>query len=447
MRSSPLAITPALSRPSVCIDGFNMALPKGSGIATYGRNLVHALNTTGRLTSILYGPAADQTSNIAANTAALADGPPPRSRVNKRSRWRRTLTSRFGRTAEFIPLSDLVIWSNENGGRPPINGAWSTRDLYSIAGRAFQKYGSVTPVSFRRSMHSNSPDVMHWTCPLPLHAPKAINLLTVHDLIPLRLPHTTTDDTSAYLRLCQTSVDRADHIVVVSETTRRDLIEILGVNEDRITNTYQAVSLPSDLIDKSQEDAILDIEETLGLGWQGYFLYFGAVEPKKNLARLIEAHLTSNVDAPLVIVGGRGWLNADENAFLEQLTFNSNVRSDRIRRFPYMPFHLLVSLIRGARGVVFPSLYEGFGLPVLEAMLLGAPVITSNAGSLPEVAGNAALSIDPYDISAIRDAIRQVDGDTSLRNELSQKGRLQAQRFSPENYSSAISKVYARLGV
>ena len=106
--------------------------------------------------------------------------------------------------------------------------------------------------------------------------------------------------------LCQLAVDRADHIVVVSETTRRDLVETLKVNEDRITNTYQSVSLPADLIDRPQEDAILDIEETLGLGWQGYFLYFGAVEPKKNLARLIEAHMTSKVDSPLVIVWRAG---------------------------------------------------------------------------------------------------------------------------------------------
>ena len=446
MSSSPRASTPTSSRASVCVDGLNMALPKGSGIATYGRNLVHALNTTGRQTSILYGPATSLTSNIVADTAGIADGPPPRSRINKRSRWLRTLTSRFGRTAEFTSLSELVTWPNENGGRPPISGAWSTRDLYSIASRAFHKYGCVTPVSFRQNTDIKLPDIMHWTCPLPLHAPKSINLLTIHDLIPLRLPHTTTDDTSSYLRLCQLAVDRADHIVVVSETTRRDLVETLKVNEDRITNTYQSVSLPADLIDRPQEDAILDIEETLGLGWQGYFLYFGAVEPKKNLARLIEAHMTSKVDSPLVIVGGRGWLDADENAFLEQLGLDSKVRSERIRRFPYMPYHLLVSLIRGARGVVFPSLYEGFGLPVLEAMLLGAPVITSNAGSLPEVAGDAALSVDPYDVRAIRDAIRQVDDDASIRKELSKKGRLQAQRFNPENYASAVSKVYNHLG-
>jgi glycosyltransferase involved in cell wall biosynthesis len=224
-------------------------------------------------------------------------------------------------------------------------------------------------------------------------------------------------------------------------------VEILGVCQDRITNTYQAVSIPADLIEKLEDDVVLDIEETLGLGWHGYFLYFGAVEPKKNLARLIEAHLTSKVDAPLVIVGGRGWLDADENAFLEQLASDPNGRGERIRRFPYMPFHLLVSLIRGARGVLFPSLYEGFGLPVLEAMLLGAPVITSNAGSLPEVAGSAALSVDPYDVGTIRDAIRQVDADASIRNELSRKGQLQARQFSPENYASAVSGVYERLGV
>lgn len=422
-----------------------MALPKGSGIATYGRNLVQALNTTGRNTSILYGPAAAMTANAVADTAAIADGPPPRSRINKRSRWRRTLTSRFGRTAVPVTPSELVIWPRESGGRPEVDQMWSARDLYSIAGRAFQKYGCMTPVTFRGTSDNPPPVVMHWTCPLPLFAPRAVNLLTLHDLIPLRLPHTTTDDTAAYLRLCLSAAERADHILVVSERTRQDVVEVLGVDENRVTNTYQAVTLPAELTDRSEADVVLDIEETLGLSWQGYFLYFGAVEPKKNLARLIEAHLTSKVVAPLVIIGGRGWLDADETAFLEQLA-SSNGGGDRIRRFPYMPFHLLVSLIRGARGVLFPSLYEGFGLPVLEAMLLGAPVVTSTAGSLPEVAGDAALTVDPYDIGAIRDAIRLVDADVSVRKELSSKGRLQASRFSPQAYTAAISKVYERIG-
>jgi glycosyltransferase involved in cell wall biosynthesis len=107
-----------------------------------------------------------------------------------------------------------------------------------------------------------------------------------------------------------------------------------------------------------------------------------------------------------------------------------------------MPLRLLVSLIRGARATLFPSLYEGFGLPVLESMLLGTPVLTSTAGSLPEVAGDAALVVDPYDVDAIRDGIRTLDADEALRDDLSARGRQQAAKFSPERYQERLADAY-----
>lgn len=430
---------------SVCIDGYNLALPKGSGIATYGRNLLEAANTLGMTTSVLYGPAAAPSGANVADLAAIADGPPPRSRINKASRWRQTLLSGLGRTARPVAFDDAVIWRGGASETPPATGLWSARDIFTLSNRAFQKYRSVTPLSFAASETLSAPDIVHWTCPLPLHARKAVNVVTIHDLIPLKLPHTTTDDTTAYFDLCKRAVAAADHVVTVSEQTKRDVIEILGVDEARVTNTYQAVAMPPAASAKSDDDAALDVERTLNLRWKGYFLYFGAVEPKKNLARLIEAHLTSGVDAPLVIVGGRGWLDADENAFLDHLQQQASAQASRVRRFPYMPYHLLLSLIRGARGVVFPSLYEGFGLPVLEAMMLGAPVITSDAGSLPEVAGDAAVTVDPYDIASIRDGIRRIDGDEALRATLVDLGRRQAERFSITAYEKRLRDLYAKL--
>lgn len=430
---------------SICIDGFNLALPKGSGIATYGRNLATAFDAIGHAPTVLYGPAADVSSENLANLAGIVDGPPPKSRVNKNQRWRRTLLSRFGKSAIPVEPSEHVIWPA--GNPPPVAGRfWSSQDLFTLSNRAFQKYRTITPLTFKATSDAPPPAVMHWTCPLPIHARDMINVVTIHDLIPLRLPYTTVGDTTAYLSLCKTAVERADHVIVVSEQTRRDVIELLGVDASKVTNTYQSVSAPADVAKRSPAEALADIEEILGLGWRGYFLYFGAVEPKKNLARTIEAHLTSGVSAPLVIVGGRGWLDDDENALLDQLGREAPDRAARVRRFPYMPYSLLLSVIRCARGVVFPSLYEGFGLPVLEAMVLGVPVITSTAGSLPEIAGDAAVSVDPFDVTAIRDAIRKVDADEGLREEMILKGRDQAAKFSPEIYQSRLADMFTRLG-
>ena len=119
----------------------------------------------------------------------------------------------------------------------------------------------------------------------------------------------------------------------------------------------------------------------------------------------------------------------------------------RIMMLDYVPFRLLVNLIRGARAVLFPSLYEGFGLPALEAMLLGTPVITSNTASMPEVVGDAALQVDPYDISALVQAIQAVDRDPALRARLAEAGPRQAALFSPDRYAARLEALYTRLGV
>ena len=430
---------------SICIDGFNLALPKGSGIATYGRNLLRAANALGMTTSVIYGPAARPIGDNAADLAAIADGPPPKSRINKAARWRRTLLSGLGRRAHPVQFDDAIIWRGGHSEVPAADGLWSAQDLFTLSGRAFQKYRAFTPLSFAPSESLARPSIVHWTCPLPLHAKGSVNVVTIHDLIPLKLPHTTTDDTSAYFDLCRRAVASVDHVVTVSEQTKRDVMQLLGVEEARITNTYQAVTMPQAVATKSDDEAALDVERTLNLGWGQYFLYFGAIEPKKNLARLIEAHLTSGVKAPQVIVGGRGWLDDDENAFLNQLHHDTADRASRVRRYPYMPHHLLLSLIRGARGVVFPSLYEGFGLPVLEAMMLGAPVVTSNAGALPEVAGNAAVTVDPYDIASIRAGILRIDADEAFRAELIRSGRRQAETFSAASYEKRLQELYAKL--
>ena len=116
----------------------------------------------------------------------------------------------------------------------------------------------------------------------------------------------------------------------------------------------------------------------------------------------------------------------------------------RIIMLSYAPFSLLVSLIRGAKAALFPSLYEGFGLPALEAMLLGTPVIAANTASLPEVVGDAALSVDPYDTAALSEAIRTIDADADLREELARRGLAQAALFSPEIYRQRLKTVYDR---
>jgi glycosyltransferase involved in cell wall biosynthesis len=245
---------------------------------------------------------------------------------------------------------------------------------------------------------------------------------------------------------------KADHIVTVSEASKRDIVNLLGVPEERVTNTYQAVDIPAKLRSISLADVAAEVQGSFGLEPGKYWLFFGAIEPKKNVGRLIQAFLASGVDGPLVICGKQAWKSEQEL----RLLFDDHIRTMvqegsvlRTRRkiilLDYAPFRLLVSLIRAARAVIFPSLYEGFGLPALEAMLLGTPVITSNTSSIPEVVGDAALQVDPYDVGALVQAIRALDSSAELRAKLAEAGPRQAALFSHDRYVARLERLYAEL--
>lgn len=430
--------------PTVCIDGFNLALTKGSGIATYGRNLLSNLTATGFETQVLYGPHANISKQPILNQIALTDAYTPQG--NRMRQMTEAATARFGRTAHAVPLTDAVIWPARGGGRPAAADCWIAPRLFNTANRAFRSHRTFTPVRFAAHADVTRPDVVHWTTVLPLEARGAANIYTIHDMIPLRLPHTTLDNKRQFLAACRGIARRADHIAVVSEATRRDVIQLLGVAEDRVSTTWQSVSVPERLRATSDEAVATELEGVFKLGWKGYFLYFGAIEPKKNLARIVEAYLASGSKRPLVVVGGRAWLDEDETALMHQAR-KAKGGEKRIRLYDFLPYSMLVSLIRGARATVFPSLYEGFGLPVLESMLLGTPVITSTAASLPEVAGDAAILVDPYDVAALAREIRRVGSDDDLAAELSARGPLQAAKFSPAVCQARLADLYGRLGI
>ena len=220
-----------------------------------------------------------------------------------------------------------------------------------------------------------------------------------------------------------------------------------------MTNTYQAVDFPEAYLQRSDNMVAEQLAGSFGLDLQKYLLFFGALEPKKNVGRLIEAYLSSGVDIPLVLVSAEGWHNEAETKLLAELQENAPRENgfDRmplrraVRRFRYVPLSTLVTLIRGACAIVFPSLYEGFGLPVLEAMVLGTPVVTSRESSLPEIAGDAALLVDPYDADYIARAIATIVNDPDLRAELSRRGKLQAAKFSVERYRERVAALYNAL--
>lgn len=433
----------------IMIDGRNLGLEKGTGVATYARNLSYELHAMGHGVEVLYGTGAGPTRNALMREIAFFD-----ANHGERDRLalameavRARLSGPLRKRAYDVPISGQVVARTFAARLPYYDRIVNATNVFGRAHATFRSWKMLTQVSME-----DRPDIAHWTYPLPMRLKGRPNVYTLHDLVPLKLPYTTLDNKRFYLRLLKKLEKSADHIVTVSECSKRDLVEMIGISPERITNTYQSVEIPQKLLDKPDEDVAREVEGAVGVDYKGYYLFWGSIEPKKNIGRMIEGYLASKVTAPLVIVGAMAWKSEEELRLLneENITFRRTVENDEFTRkrvmiLPYAPFSLLVSLIRGARATLFPSIYEGFGLPVLEAMMLGTPVISSNTSSLPEVAGDAALLVDPYDTGAIARAIRQVDADADLRADMAAKGRVQAARFSREAYRARLAEVYRKV--
>jgi glycosyltransferase involved in cell wall biosynthesis len=266
---------------------------------------------------------------------------------------------------------------------------------------------------------------------LPLGAPlvrRMRTVVTIHDLGYLQYPEAHTTAQRLYLRLSTVwSARAASHLIAVSEATRNDLVRLAKVSPARVTVVHHGVA------DRFRQPVVdLGRARKIAGGSEPYFLYVGTVQPRKNLERVIEAfadasaQLTDQGRTPvLVIAGKRGWLS-------EQIAQRAAALgiADRVRFVGYVADEDLPALYRASLAFVFPSLYEGFGMPVLEAMACGAPVLTSNSSSLPEVAGDAALLVDPHDTRAIAAGMVRLARDEVLRQELRQRGYRRAAQFT-----------------
>jgi glycosyltransferase involved in cell wall biosynthesis len=282
-------------------------------------------------------------------------------------------------------------------------------------------------------------DIWHATYPLPLRIKGAKKITTIHDIIPLRLPYTTLDDKRFFYKLIENSLKTSDLIITVSENTKQDLIEFFDYDPNQIVVTYQPIALNKKTISEDQLSIYL---RKYKLENKRYLLFVGAIEPKKNLGRLIEAYALSNLGIPLVIVGKKGWLWEKD---LEKISMIFGKDSQQVKILEYVPFADLPYLYKGASCFIFPSLYEGFGLPPLEAMNFDCPVITSNVSSLPEICGDGALYIDPYDVNDIAEKITRLIYDRELRNRLSQGGKERVEFFSFDNYLLRLANAYQKL--
>lgn len=262
-----------------------------------------------------------------------------------------------------------------------------------------------------------------YALPVRLRIP---GVVTVHDLAFMRYADVHPRPNRMYLTwITRLSVKRAERIIAVSESTKQELVELLAVPSHKIAVIHNGVS---SRFRRAAQSEVLRIRERYELP-EKYILYVGNIEPRKNLPLLLQAfdQLKSHADIPhqLVILGQRAWLHgAVDNTW-------QGLKSKAAIRFTgYVPADDLPALYSGAEVFVYPSLYEGFGLPILEAMACGTPVITSSTSSMPEVAGDAAELVDPHSVDALSNALLHLLKDGRRRHELVQKGLRRAAEFT-----------------
>jgi glycosyltransferase involved in cell wall biosynthesis len=263
-------------------------------------------------------------------------------------------------------------------------------------------------------------------------------LLTVHDLSFLHFPDAYVPSLRRYLeRVVPRSVARADRVLADSESTRRDLIAYFGASPEKVQVLYSGVD--ARFCPDAEPEEKARVEARYGLGDQPYVLSVGTLQPRKNYVRLIKAFANLQpANLQLAIAGGRGWLYEDVLAEAEK-------HGDRVHVLGFVDDADLPALFRNAVLFAFPSLYEGFGIPPLEAMACGIPVVCSNASSLPEVAGDAALMVDPLDVDALARAMVRALEDADLRREMIDKGLAQAARFTWEGAARQLLDVFEAL--
>ncbi|HID62250.1 MAG TPA: glycosyltransferase family 1 protein [Anaerolineae bacterium] len=265
---------------------------------------------------------------------------------------------------------------------------------------------------------------------LPLVHPRS-SVVTVHDLGYLYYPGAHRPLDRLYLDLStRYNARAASRVIAVSQATKDDLVRRCGLEADKITVVYSGCDGTMQPVE--DEATIERVKAHYGIRGD-YILYVGTLQPRKNLGRLLEAYAMLRKQARrgerpcLVIAGRKGWLYGQIFQQVERLGLGTEVI------FPgYVSQDDLPVLLSGARLFVFPSLYEGFGLPVLEAMACGTPVLCSNVSSLPEVAGDAALLIDPLDVKGMAEAMGRLLQDGKLRTQLVERGFRQVRQFSWE---------------
>jgi glycosyltransferase involved in cell wall biosynthesis len=408
--------------PWIGFDGRTLIQEQGTGVFSYGHGLAEAARRLGYQREVLLD------RPLAPDGSLPCYGEPGRG-LSRLVRWSRAL-SPLGRSARIAP--DPV-------GATGFERIRHAADVFRVAQVHFDIYRRPLSLSDR-----TPPMAMHWTYPIPAILRGAVNIYTVHDLIPQTAPELTPIARARHRAILGGVLSVADHIVTVSETSRRAIIDEFSYPPEKVTNTYQPGRMAgSDLV--TLEQASLP-----SLTRRGFYVAIGTIEKRKNIGRLIQAYLASGTQSPLVLAGPDGWQAETELAPANGYRIGIDKAAGDgpgILSLGYVSAVVIQALLQNARALLFPSLAEGFGLPIVEAMAVGTPVMTSRGGATGEIADDAALLVDPLNVTDMAAGIAALENNYALWLSLADRGMRRARDFSVERYADRIAELYRYLGL
>lgn len=286
------------------------------------------------------------------------------------------------------------------------------------------------------------PTLIHGTNYTVYPCRKSLKVMSIYDLTFIKYPNYIDSVVQTYTNRVKHCLQWTDLVLTISESSKKDIVEYLNIAPEKVKVTplasrYNYGCLEQELIEQLEQQVNYNFSHS-------YFLFVSTLEPRKNITTLIAAfsYLKQKykINHNLVLIGQKGWKY--EPIFQ---AIASSPYQDCIHHLDYLSDELVALFYAKADVFVYPSYYEGFGLPVLEAMTLGAPVVTSNTSSLPEVAGDAAILVDPNDVISLAEAILNVISDRKLRNELIIRGKERAKLYSWERTAKETLKAYRSL--
>ncbi|WP_252221735.1 MULTISPECIES: glycosyltransferase family 1 protein [unclassified Clostridium] len=349
------------------------------------------------------------------------------------------LTKRLQNFRDIKVEGSIFNFLNRNDISTDIQGLDIKKNICSLFPYGiYRRIWSYAPIKYNFLFRGNADIYQFFNFVIPSNISGKV-ITTIHDLTYILYPNTM--DTSNRKRLekdMKKTVNRADYIITISENSKSDIIKYLGIDENKIQVVYPGVGETyKRMLDNYEIESVkkkYSIENE-------YILYLGTLEPRKNIETIIRAYnlftQSNKNNIKLVLAGKKGWLYDDIFKLIKEFGIEDNVIFT-----DYVDDKDKPALYQGAKLFLFPSLYEGFGIPLVEAMASRTPVITSNSSSLPEVAGEAAIITAPLDYKEISKSIERVLNDSELREKMINEGVKQANKFSWDASAEKLKNIY-----